>query len=89
MLLTLSPLYPVDDVMVGADGRFELKHLIGEYTIEVHDLPPGWRIKRITRSGTTLAGNRIAVAPGEHVTGVEVLIGTGSTPGTAGAASPR
>jgi hypothetical protein len=88
-LLTLSPLYPADDVTVGSDGRFELKHLIGEYTIRLHDLPPGWRIVRITRNGAALAGNRIVVAPGERVTGVEVLIGTGSTPGTAGAGSPR
>lgn len=88
-LLTLSPLYPIDDVAPASDGRFELKHVMGEYTIEVHGLPPGWRIKRIARNAAALAANRIVVLPGEHVTGVEVLIGMGATPGTAGAESPR
>jgi hypothetical protein len=78
-LLTLSPLYPVEDAAVGEDGRFSLPHLAGEYTIEVQGLPGGWRVKRIVRNGATLTGNRLVVASGERVTGVEVVIGIGST----------
>ena len=78
-LLTLSPLYPAEDAAVAEDGRFELPQLAGEYTIDVRGLPGGWRVKRISRNGTTLSTNRVVVGPGERVTGIEVVIGAGST----------
>jgi hypothetical protein len=78
-LLTLSALYPVHDVEVAEDGRFELPHLAGEYAIEVRGLPGGWRVKRIVRNGTPLSSSRVTVGAGERVTGIEVVIGAGST----------
>ena len=78
-LLTLSPLYPAEEATVADDGRFELKHLAGDYTMTVHGLPAGWRVKRVVKNGTAIAGSRIVVPPGDHVTGVEIVIGTGST----------
>ena len=78
-LLTLSPLYPADDVDVGEDGRFELQHLAGEYAIDVRGLPTGWRVKRIVRNGAPVTGNRVVVGAGERVTGIEVVVGAGPT----------
>lgn len=78
-LLSLSPLYPVERALVGADGRFEIVHVSGEYRLEVDGLPPDWRVKRIVRDEADLPDGRVVVAPGEHVTAVEIVIGTGST----------
>ena len=79
MLIELSPLYPVEEAAVGDDGRFVLRELAGEYALSVHGLPAGWRIKRIERNRAPVAGSRIAVPAGEHITGVEVIVGPGST----------
>jgi hypothetical protein len=78
-LLTLSPLYPAADAAVAEDGRFELPQLAGEYTLEVRGLPSGWRVKRVSRDGATVPANRVVVGAGERVTGIEVVIGAGST----------
>ena len=78
-LLTLSPVYPVEDGIVAEDGRFQLPHLVGEYSLEVRGLPPGWRVRRVMRGGQATANNRITVGLGERVTGVEIVVGTGST----------
>ena len=78
-LLTLSPVYPVEDGIVAEDGRFRLPHLAGEYTLEVRGLPPGWRVRRVVRGGQPAANNRVTVGPGEQVTAVEIVVGAGST----------
>ena len=78
-LLTLSPVYPVEAASVSEDGRFELRHLAGEYGFAVQGLPPGWRVKRVTRGAPPAAADRIVVGAGERVTGVEIVVGTGST----------
>jgi hypothetical protein len=72
LLLTLSPLYPTEEAAVDRSGRFELARLAGEYSLTVRGLPAGWRLRRMTRNGIVLANNRIAVHPGERVTGIEV-----------------
>jgi hypothetical protein len=77
-LLRLSPLYPVEDAAVDANGRFRVSNVVGEYALTLHGLPPGWRIRRVTRTGNSLADNRVSVAPGERVTGIEVVIGNGT-----------
>jgi hypothetical protein len=78
-LLTLSPVYPADDAVVGDDGRFQLPHLLGEYTFAVQGLPAGWRVRRVTRGGKPATGDRVSVGGGERVTGVEIVVGMGST----------
>ncbi len=74
-LLMLSPLYPVADATPDSTGRFTMPHLLGTFTIAVNGLPPGWRVRRVTRGGVTLADHRITVMGGERVTGIEVLVG--------------
>jgi len=75
-LLTLSPLYPVADATPDGAGRFAMPDLLGEYTIAVQGLPPGWRVRRVTRTGSALPDNRVKVLAGERVTGVDVVIGS-------------
>jgi len=76
-MLKLSPLYPVEESALDAINRFTLSNLLGEYTLSASGLPPGWRVRRITRAGAVLPGNRIPVLPGERVTGIEVIVGNG------------
>jgi hypothetical protein len=79
MLLKLSPLYPIEVSFVSEDGRFEIPHLGGEYTIDVDGLPRGWRVRRTMRNGTLVPDSRIVAPLGERVTGIEIVIGSGST----------
>lgn len=79
-LLTLSPLYPVEDVIPDSSGRFTMPQLLGEFTIAVRGLPPGWRVRRITRAGAALTDNRVTVISGERVTGIEVMISSSAAP---------
>ena len=73
--LTLSPLYPVADAAPDSTGRFTMPHLLGEFTFAVNGLPPGWRVRRVTRGGATLPDHRIIIVGGERVTGIEVVVG--------------
>jgi hypothetical protein len=75
-LLTLSPVYPVEEGVVAADGRFQLPHLTGAYGFAVRGLPTGWRVKRVTRGGQPAAADQVLVGPGERVTGVEIVVGS-------------
>ena len=79
-LLTLSPLYPVADAIPDSSGRFTMPQLLGEFTIAVQGLPPGWRVRRVTRAGVPLADNHVTVTSGERVTGIEVMISSSATP---------
>jgi len=79
-LLTLSPLYPVAEATPDASGRFTMPQLLGEFTITVRGLPPGWRVRRVTRTGATLPDNQVTVLPGERVNGIEVVIASSTTP---------
>ena len=79
-LLTLSPLYPVEEAAADSTGRFTVPQLLGEFTIEVRGLPPGWRVRRVMRAGAPLTDNQITVTPGERVTGIEVMISSSAAP---------
>lgn len=79
-LLTLSPLYPVAQATPDASGRFTMTQLLGEFTISVRGLPPGWRVRRVTRSGAPLPDNQVTVLPGERVSGLDVVIASSTTP---------
>ena len=80
MLLTLSPLYPVVEAAPDASGRFTMTPLLGEFTISVRGLPPGWRVRRVTRGSAALPDNQVTVLPGEQVNGIEVVIASSATP---------
>jgi hypothetical protein len=62
-----------------ADGRFTIPELLGEFTLTVRGLPSGWRVRRVSRSGTALPDNRLTVLPGERVTAIEVAIASSAT----------
>ena len=79
MLLSLSPLYPALEAAVASDGHFQISDVMGEYTFNVHGLPDGWRVRRVLRNGIAQPNNKAAVAAGERVSGVEIVIGVGST----------
>jgi hypothetical protein len=78
-LLTVSPVYPSEIAPVGEDGRFMLRELAGEYSFTIGGLPAGWRIKRIVHNGVALTGNRIVIPAGERITGLDIVVGLGST----------
>jgi hypothetical protein len=78
-LLRLSALYPLQEVRLERDRRFQIPDALGTYTFDVQGLPQGWRVKRVRRSGQPAPDNRIIVGAGEVVTGVEVLVGPGAT----------
>jgi hypothetical protein len=78
-LLKLSPVYPVEDSAVSDAGRFALPHLLGEYSLDVHGLPTGWRIRRVVRAGQPALNNHVFVNAGDRVTDVEIVVGAGST----------
>jgi hypothetical protein len=73
-LLNVSPLFPIPEAAIDADGRFRLTHALGEYEIVIPDLPRTFRITRVARSESALATNRIGVAAGETVTGLSVTV---------------
>ena len=78
-LLTLSPLYPVVEATPDGSGRFAMTPLLGQFTISVRGLPPGWRVRRVTRAGATLPDNQVTVLPGQRVTGIDVVIASSAT----------
>jgi Carboxypeptidase regulatory-like domain len=73
-LLPVSPLYPVPESSVRADGRFRIEHVLGQYEFEIAGLPPGLRVTRVVQHGRSIDA-RIAVMSGETITGLEVMVG--------------
>jgi hypothetical protein len=69
--LPVSPLYPSPESAVGPDGRFRLGNALGLYGFEV----PGFRVVRVTQGGREIPNAQVGVAPGETITGLEVLVG--------------
>jgi hypothetical protein len=70
-LLSVSPLYPVPESEVGADGRFRIGDALGLYDFEV----PGFRVVRVTQHGREITRGRIRVGLGETISGLEVMVG--------------
>jgi len=73
--LNVSPLYSIPEAAIDPDGRFRMTNALGEYEIVIPDLPRTFRITRVTRREDSLAANRIGVAAGEAVTGLNVMVG--------------
>jgi hypothetical protein len=70
-LLRVSPLYPVPESPISADGRFRIENALGLFTFEVR----GARIVRVMQHGGELANGRVRLANGEAITGLEVIVG--------------
>lgn len=76
-LLTVSPLFPPEEAAVDANGRFAITPALGEYIVDVRDLPPGWSVRRILRNGRALDGRELLVDNGDAVSGLEIVVGPG------------
>jgi hypothetical protein len=74
-LVKVSPLFPVPESRVDDLGRFALRGALGEYEFALAGLGRGLGIRRVTRSGVALPQNRVAVALGEIVDEVEIVVG--------------
>jgi hypothetical protein len=70
-LLPVSPLYPVPESPINADGRFRIENALGLFTFEV----AGARIVRVMQHGREIPDGRIRLAMGDAVTGLEVIVG--------------
>lgn len=68
-LLPVSPLYPVPTGSVAPDGSFRIDGVLGEFDFELE----GLRVVRVTQHGREIAGGRIRVAPGDTLSGLEVV----------------
>lgn len=75
MLLTPSPIHPAAEGEVDGTGRFSVPDLLGDYNLAVTGLPPGWRVRRVTKGGAQVAGDRVRVHTGEKVMALEVVVG--------------
>jgi hypothetical protein len=74
-LLKVSPIYPVPESAVDGNGRFELRGAVGEYEFALDGLGRGLAIKRLSRNGLILPGNRLSVAAGETVENLDIVVG--------------
>jgi hypothetical protein len=66
-LLTPSALYPDETVVVDAAGSFRIDNIVGQFRVEVRDLPPGSTLTRVLRNGRPLGSEPLTVRPGETV----------------------
>jgi hypothetical protein len=99
--LRVSPLFPVDESRIAADGRFRIAGVRGAYAVHVEGIPDGWRVLGVIRDGavqggtespastlrTTWATAAVTVGPDETVSGLVVTVGPATT--TASAAGRR
>ena len=74
-LLRVSPLYPVEDAAIDADGRFRVPEARGQYAFTVTGVPQGWRVRRVRRGGRDVPGGRVTVGAAEQVSGLELVVG--------------
>jgi hypothetical protein len=69
-LLPVSPLYPVPEGAVGADGRFRVDNALGIYDFVI----PGLRVVRVTQHGREIPNARLHVALGQSLSDLEVTV---------------
>jgi hypothetical protein len=74
-LLTSSALYPDETTTAGADGSFRIDKVVGQFRIDVRDLPAGWTVVRILRDGQPLSDRRLSVAVGARIGALEIRVG--------------
>ena len=78
-LLTSSVLYPDETALADGAGHFRIDSALGQFRIEVRDLPAGWTVTRIRRDGRPLTDGALTVAPGDQIGGIEITVGAGDT----------
>jgi hypothetical protein len=74
-LLTPSALYPDEAVTASADGSFRIDKVVGQFRIDVRDLPDGWTVARILRDGQPLSDRRLTVPVGARIGALEIRVG--------------
>jgi len=73
-LLTSSVLYPDETAVADDNGHFRIDNVLGQFRIEVRDVPEGWMVTRVLREGRPLTDGRLTVATGEVLSGVEITV---------------
>jgi hypothetical protein len=63
-----------DTARVGEDDQFSIANVIGERRVRVLGLPPQWEVKEVRRGGRVLPDTRLALAAGELVDDLEIVI---------------
>ena len=74
-LLTSSALYPDEAAIASADGSFAIDKVVGQFRVDVRDLPQGWTVTRILRDGHPLSDRRLTVPAGARITVLEIGVG--------------
>ncbi len=59
--------------------NFELRQLPGRGLFRIEDLPPGWLLKAVTLDGTDITDSGIDFKPGQHISGIEIVLTARST----------
>jgi hypothetical protein len=73
-LLTPSALYPDEGALADADGNFRIENVIGQFRIDVRDLPEGWKVTHIMRGGRALSDRQVTVGPNARIDGLEIRV---------------
>jgi protocatechuate 3,4-dioxygenase beta subunit len=73
----MRPPFQEDNGLVGADGAFTLKGLIGPSLLRVGPLPRGWAIKEIEYGGRDHAETPLEVRSGQATSGVRIVLTKG------------
>jgi hypothetical protein len=72
--MRVTAVAPVPSGPVEADGRFRVADALGEFEVQLRELPQGYAVTEVRRGTTALPGGRIAVGGGETISGLEVVV---------------
>jgi hypothetical protein len=67
-------LYPDEAAIASADGSFRIERVVGQFRIDVRDLPDGWTVTRVLRDGRPLPDRRLTVAAGGRIAALEIKV---------------
>jgi hypothetical protein len=73
-LLPVSALYPAPESGIAADGGFRLEAL-GSFSFELSDSAGALRVTRVLQHSRPIADGHLRVTSGDHITGLEVMVG--------------
>lgn len=73
-LLPVSALYPAPESDIAADGRFRLEAL-GSFSFDLPGSSGALRVTRVLQHGRPIADGHVRVMSGDHITGLEVMVG--------------
>jgi len=81
-LLRPSALYPVEPVVAGATGQFELAGAAGEHELLVEGLPRGWAVRRVRLGASPVGLKALWLTPETALD--DLLVEIGPAPVSAG-----